>query len=278
MYQEQLRNSRPVSPAPRAPTPATPTPVTPKTYPFLPHAISPISGCMRRIELSTNANPAVHSILGKKANRSSSLSQVVNYFDSSPSMSENSATFLDSPLRKVEHTPKQHSSFYNRREISDSESESDSDNDEYIPDQSPELAETDSRGLRSRGPNPKAYIGPKRWPDRFKGSNSSGSSGMRTAASNSTTSLSGQQEYVGNGRPNSPEFNGSNVARASVSDIGSEDIPITKLSVSRNENNDIRAMSPFVFAFFTHRLSFSLKIYNVLLRRWQRNQLRRNQK
>lgn len=199
----------------------------------------------------TYSNVPVHSILGKKANRSSSLSQVVNYFDSSPSMSDNSATVLDSPLRRPEHSLKQHSSFYNPRQASDSES--DSDNDESLRDQSPELAEIDSRGLRLRRRSLMNYLGPKRWPDRLRGENSSGSSGIGTNGSNSTTSLSGQQDLGGSGRQNSPEFAGSNVARASVSDIGSEDIPITRLSVSRNETLETRTMSPFVHPPFSDR-------------------------
>jgi hypothetical protein len=186
----------------------------------------------------------VHTILGKKANRSSSLSQVVNYFDSPPSLSDRSMTLLDSPLRRPnDQTPKQHSSFYNQRQASDSDSDSE-DDDEYLRDQSPEVPEIDNRGLRSRSRSLKGYIGPKRWPERLKGSGSSGSSGMGTGGSNSTTSLTGQQDYMG--RQNSPEFNTSNIIRGSMSDIGSEDIPITKLSVSRNENYETRTLSPFV--------------------------------
>src|SRR5271170_4579657 len=45
MYQEQHRVLRPESPAPLPPAPpTTPTPVTPKSYPFLNHALSPMSG------------------------------------------------------------------------------------------------------------------------------------------------------------------------------------------------------------------------------------------
>ena len=154
---------------------------------------------------------------------------------------------LDSPLRRPsDQTPKKHSSFYNSRQVSDSDSDSE-DDDEYLRDQSPELLETDSRGLRSRNRGLKGYIGPKRWPERLKGSGSSGSSGMGTGGSNSTTSLTGQQESMG--RQNSPEYNTSNIVRGSVSDIGSEDLPMTKLSVSRNENYESRTLSPFVCFF-----------------------------
>lgn len=153
-------------------------------------------------------------------------------------------TLLDSPLRRPnEQTPKQHSSFYNRRQASDSDSDSE-DDDESLRDQSPEVADIDNRGLRSRSRSLKGYIAPRRWPERLKGSNSSGSSGMGTGGSNSTTSLTGQQESIG--RQNSPEFNSSNIGRGSVSDIGSEDLPMTKLSVSRNENYESRTTSPFV--------------------------------
>src|SRR5271170_722191 len=45
MYQEQHRVLRPESPAPLPPAPpTTPTPGTPKSYPFLNHALSPMSG------------------------------------------------------------------------------------------------------------------------------------------------------------------------------------------------------------------------------------------
>lgn len=87
-------------------------------------------------------------------------------------------------------------------------------------------------------------MAPKRWPDRLKGS---GSSSLGTGGSNSTTSLSGQQESTG--RPNSPELVPSNTVRASVSDIGSEDLPMRKLSVSRNDNEN-RTLSPFVWPRF----------------------------
>ena len=189
----------------------------------------------------------VHTILGKKANRSSSLSQVVNYFDSSPSLSDNSMSLLDSPLRRSDQqTPKAHTSFYNPRGASDSESSSDEE-DEDLRDQSPELAETDNRGLRSRSRSLKGYIHTKRWPDRFKGSHSSGSSGMGTGGSNSTTSLTGQQESIGGGRQSSPEYvPAGTTVRGSMSDIGSEDLLMTKLSVSRNENYGDRTLSPFV--------------------------------
>ena len=155
-------------------------------------------------------------------------------------------SLLDSPLRRSEQqTPKAHTSFYNPREASDSESSSDEE-DEDLRDQSPELAETDNRGLRARSRSLKGYIHTKRWPDRFKGSNSSGSSGMGTGGSNSTTSLTGQQESMG-GRQSSPEYVPTATVRGSMSDIGSEDLPITKLSVSRNENYGDRTLSPFVF-------------------------------
>jgi len=153
-------------------------------------------------------------------------------------------TLLDSPLRRPnDQTPRQHSSFYNPRQASDSDSDSE-DDDEYLRDQSPELVETDNRGLRSRSRSLKGYIAPKRWPERLKGSGSSGSSGMGTGGSNSTTSLTGQQESMG--RQSSPEFSMSNMVRGSVSDIGSEDLPMTKLSVSRNESYESRTLSPFV--------------------------------
>jgi hypothetical protein len=182
---------------------------------------------------------AVHTILGKKANRSSSLSQVVNYFDSSPSMSDHSMSLLDSPIHRNEHTPR-HTSFYNPRDASDSDTDSD-DDDEYLRDQSPELAANENQSLRSRTRSLKGYIAPKRWPDRLKGSESSS---MGTGGSNSTTSLSGQQDSTG--RQNSPELTTPNGVRASVSDIGSEDLPMRKLSVSRNDN-DSRNLSPFVY-------------------------------
>ena len=240
MYQEQRRPESPTRPPS---TPGTPTPVTPKSYPFLQNVTSPMSGCMSIISgLEPTLISLVHTILGKKANRSSSLSQVVNYFDSSPSMSDNSTSLLDSPLRRPDNTPKQHSSFYNPREPSDTES--DSDDDESLRDQSPELAEADNRGLRSRNRGFKGYIAPRRWPNRLKGSHSSGSSEMGTGGSNSTTSLTGQSESMG--RQNSPEFIPSIITRGSISDIGSDDLPLRKLSVSRNESYEFRAMSPFV--------------------------------
>lgn len=210
----------------------------------------------------------VHTILGKKANRSSSLSQVVNYFDSSPSISSDHSPSLslDSPLRhgtrpSDQTTPKQqHSSFYNPRQPSDTDEESisseDENSSEYLRDQSPDfLQEPDDHKLRSRTRSLKGYILPqKRWPERLKGGSSSsgGSSGMGTGGSNSTTSLNGLQESItggiGNGRPSSPEsfipING--LRGGSISDIGSEDLPMTKLSVSRNENYESRTLSPFV--------------------------------
>jgi hypothetical protein len=156
-------------------------------------------------------------------------------------------TLLDSPIRRgLETTPKQHSSFYNQRQASDSDTDSE-DDDEYLRDQSPELIETtDSRGIRSRSRSLKGYIAPRRWPERLKGSNSSGSSGMGTGGSNSTTSLNGLQDSLG--RQSSPEFISTNVIRASISDIGSEDLPMKKLSVSRNENYESRTLSPFVWS------------------------------
>jgi hypothetical protein len=187
--------------------------------------------------LLTPLTSTVHTILGKKANRSSSLSQVVNYFDSSP-ISEQSTAFLDSPLHLTETTPK-HTSFYNPRGASESDTDSE---DEYLRDQSPEFA--DDNGIRSKTRSLKSYIAPKRWPDRLKGS---GSSSLGTGGSNSTTSLSGQQESTG--RPSSPELVPSNTVRASVSDIGSEDLPMRKLSVSRNDNEN-RTLSPFVWSRF----------------------------
>jgi hypothetical protein len=247
MYDEQRRALTPPIPSPQhpAPPPVTPAPpITPKSYAFLPHNLSPMSSCTSPFILRTLIH-AVHTILGKKANRSSSLSQVVNYFDSSPSMSEHSMSLLDSPLHRTEFTPKHHSSFYNPRKASDSDSDSEDDNGEdFLRDQSPEVAENDNRGLRSRTRGLKGYIGPKRWPDRLKGNNSSSSSsGLGTGGSNSTTSLTGQQET---NRQGSPELYSSNVIRGSMSDIGSEDLPMTKLSVSRNENNDTRNLSPMV--------------------------------
>lgn len=244
MYGDQARSSTPLPPPP--PPPSTPTlqpPVTPKSYPFLSHVRSPMSG--RNALPPSPVNGLVHSILGKKANRSSSLSQVVNYFDSSPSLSEHSTSLLDSPMAKHEHTPKQHSSFYNPREASDSDS--DSDEDEYLRDQSPEISETDNRGLRSRARSLKGYIAPKRWPsERVKGSMSSNSSGLGTG-SNSTTSLTGQADSV-SGRQGSPEYNPSSTVRGSMSDIGSEDIPMQKLNM-RTDSYDPRTQSPFVPTF-----------------------------
>ena len=255
MYQEQRRIMRPGSPVPLPPAPpTTPTPVTPKSYPFLNHALSPMSG--RTSILHSRLTLLVHTILGKKANRSSSLSQVVNYFDSSPSLSDNSMSLLDSPLRRSDQqTPKGHTSFYNPREVSDSETSSDEE-DEDLRDQSPELAEKDNRGLRSRARSLKGYIQPKRWPERFKGSHSSASSGMGTGGSNSTTSLTGQHESMG-GRQSSPEYVPATTVRGSMSDIGSEDLPMTKLSVSRNENYMDRTLSPFVLSTSLLKLKFS---------------------
>jgi hypothetical protein len=44
MYQNQGQDSTPVQPPP--PPPVTPTtPLTSKSYPFLPHTLSPMSGC-----------------------------------------------------------------------------------------------------------------------------------------------------------------------------------------------------------------------------------------
>jgi hypothetical protein len=150
----------------------------------------------------------------------------------------------DSPLRRSDQqTPKAHTSFYNPRETSDSETSSDEE-DEDLRDQSPEVTETD---LRSRSRSLKGYIHSKRWPDRFKGSHSSGSSGMGTGGSNSTTSLTGQQDSNGGGRQSSPEYvPAGTTVRGSMSDIGSEDLPMTKLSVSRNETYGDRTLSPFV--------------------------------
>lgn len=183
----------------------------------------------------------VHTILGKKANRSSSLSQVINYFDSSPSMSEHSLNLLDSPLHK--DPPRHHSSFYNPRDASDSDS--DSDDEEHLRDQSPELTEHDNNTIRSRTRGLKGYIAPKRWPERLKtDKGDSSSSGMGTSGSNSTTSLPTQNmSDSGGGRQNSP-----GEVRGSISDIGSEDLPMTRLSVSRNENYDTRTLSPFVLS------------------------------
>jgi hypothetical protein len=152
-------------------------------------------------------------------------------------------TLLDSPLNRSEQTPKQHSSFYNPRNVSDSDSSS--DEDDYLRDQSPELTESDNPGFRSRSRSLKGYIAPRRWPDRIKGSTSSGSSGMGTSGSNSTTSLPGQHDST-NGRQGSPEYTGSGAARGSMSDVGSEDIPMRNLSVSRTERLDSRTLSPFV--------------------------------
>ena len=166
-------------------------------------------------------------------------------------------TLLDSPLRRPDQSPKQHSSFYNPRPASDSDTDSE-DDDEDLRDQSPEVAETENRGIRSRTRSLKGYIGPKRWPERLKGSNSSGSSGMGTGGSNSTTSLTGQQDLAA--RQNSPEFNSQNHVRGSISDIGSEDLPITKLSVSRNENYESRTLSPFVSSSHFPFSLFSLKV------------------
>lgn len=175
-------------------------------------------------------------------------------------------SLLDSPLHRTDFTPKHHSSFYNPRKTSDSDTDSDDEDDgEFLRDQSPEGAENDNRGLRSRTRGLKSYMGPKRWPDRLKGNNSSSSSsGLGTGGSNSTTSLIGQQET---NRQGSPELYSSNMIRGSMSDIGSEDLPMTKLSVSRNENNDTRTLSPMVLLITITNLTFSLKIYNALLQR-----------
>jgi hypothetical protein len=200
----------------------------------------------RFVVVRANQNlPAVHTILGKKANRSSSLSHVVNYFDSSPSLSDASVAVLDSPFRKAEYTPKQRASFYNPRRSSDS-SESDSDDDDnFARDESPDVHEGDN-GIRARPRSSKGYIAPKRWPERLKGSDSSGvSSGMGTAASNSTTSLT-EIPPGSMGRQSSPEIMCLNVVRGSISDIGSEDLPLRKLSVSRDIALDSRNLSPFV--------------------------------
>jgi hypothetical protein len=189
-------------------------------------------------------------------------------------MSDHSMSLLDSPLHRTDYTPKHHSSFYNPREASDSDS--DSGDDEFIPDQSPEVSENDNRGLRSRTRSLKGYIGPKRWPDRLKGINSSSSSsGVVTGGSNSTSSLTGQHE---SNRQGSPELYSSNVIRGSMSDIGSEDLPMTKLSVSRNENTDYRTLSPFVSLIAMKADLFSLKIFNASPQRWPKNLPRRNQK
>lgn len=179
---------------------------------------------------------------------------MINYFDSSPSMSEHSLNLLDSPLHK-DH-PRHHTSFYNPRDASDSDSDTDSDShdnnnlnnnndDDFLRDQSPDLnLESDNHTIRSRTRSLKGYLGPKRWPERLKADNSS-SSGMGTVASgsgsNSTTSLSGMQ-IAGEGvRQGSPAE-----VRGNMSDIGSEDLPMTKLSVSRNDSYDTRTLSPFV--------------------------------
>ena len=245
----------------------------------------------------------VHTILGKKANRSSSLSQVINYFDSSPSMSERSLNLLDSPLHK-DHPPRHHISFYNPRDASDSDS--DSDDEEDLRDQSPEAAEQDNHTIRSRTRGSKGYIAPKRWPERLStgrlkdngnGETSSSSSGMGTSGSNSTTSLPAQNVSEGGaGRQNSPgETRGSG-----MSDIGSEDLPMTKLSVSRNENYETRTMSPFVLiprfsvsnfffcsfsVFFVIACGFviaelisSQRTCRELQRHWQRNPCQQTQK
>lgn len=163
-------------------------------------------------------------------------------------MSEHSLNLLDSPLHK-DHHPRHHSSFYNPRDASDSDS--DSDDDEDVRDQSPEGTEHDNHTIRSRARSLKGYIAPKRWPERFstgrlkeKGNGDSSSSGMGTSGSNSTTSLPAQNVSEGGGRQNSPgETRGSG-----MSDIGSEDLPMTKLSVSRNETYETRTMSPFVLS------------------------------
>jgi hypothetical protein len=154
-------------------------------------------------------------------------------------------TLLDSPFRnKADYTPKQRASFYNPRTDDDSESETDSDDDDFARDDSPDFHEGDNR-IRARSRSSKGYIAPKRWPERLKGSDSSGgSSGMGTGASNSTTSLI-EIPPGSMGRQTSPELTSVNVARGSMSDIGSEDLPLRKLSVSR-ETLDNRNLSPFV--------------------------------
>jgi hypothetical protein len=70
---------------------------------------------------------------------------------------------------------------------------------------------------------------------------------MGTGGSNSTTSLTGQHDSNGGGRQSSPEYvPAGTTVRGSMSDIGSEDLPMTKLSVSRNETYGDRTLSPFV--------------------------------
>ena len=198
-----------------------------------------------------NQSPAVHTILGKKANRSSSLSQVVNYFDSSPSLSDTSITLLDSPFRKAEYTPKQRASFYNPRDES-SDSDSDSDDEDLLArDESPGEIHDGDNLIRSRSGSSKRYIAPtKRWPERLRGSDSGSgsgaSSGIGTTASNSTISLAEIPIPGSMGRQTSPEAMTVNVIRGSMSDIGSEDIPLTKLSVSRDTLDNSRNLSPFV--------------------------------
>jgi len=201
--------------------------------------------------LVANWSPAVHTILGKKANRSSSLSQVVNYFDSSPSLSDTSITVLDSPFRRAEYTPKQRASFYNPRdEASDSESDSD-DEDVFARDESPGVVHDGDNRIRSPSASSKRYIAPmKRWPERLKGTDSGSGSGassrIGTAASNSTTSLAELPIPGSMGRQSSPEVMAANLVRGSMSDIGSEDLPLTKLSVSRDTLENSRNLSPFV--------------------------------
>jgi hypothetical protein len=244
MYQDKdqisplLPPPPPLHPPPAPLRATTPIPTTPKTLPFPPR--SPMSAS---ISPDSASNPLVHSILGKKANRSSSLSQVTNYFDSSPS--EHSTTLFDSPFRSVsDTTPRQLSSFYNPRNVSSDESSSDS-SDLEIDDPSPDVSEPESvRRMRPRSRSTATAKGaplPRRWPqDRVRGSLSSGSSPGVGTGTNSTTSLAMD---VGG----SSDINGNRGAtiREGGSDVGSEDIPLQKLNV-RNDSFDARTFSPFV--------------------------------
>jgi hypothetical protein len=169
---------------------------------------------------------------------------------------------LDSPIhpRPPPHAKKHHTSFYNPRDASDSDTSSSDDDDISLRDQSPELAETDDRGLRSRTRSLKGFIVPRRWPDRLKSGDSS--LGTGGSGSNSSTSLSGGQESSGR---ISPEYNPPTTVRGSMSDIGSEDLPMTKLSMT-TRNEDTRILSPFVLIGFTF-VNVSLRIYSVSQRR-----------
>jgi hypothetical protein len=181
-------------------------------------------------------------------------------------------TLLDSPFRnKADYTPKQRASFYNPRTDEDSDSETDSDDDDFARDDSPDFHEGDNR-IRARSRSSKGYIAPKRWPERLKESDSSGgSSGMGTAASNSTTSLI-EIPPGSMGRQTSPELTSMNVIRGSMSDIGSEDLPLRKLSVSR-ETLDNRNLSPFVRSSGPHDGSnSSQKVYSASRKHSLKNQ------